>query len=200
MTEMASAATARGESSLTIALTAPFSPVDATTRPSFAEVYALELGFVWRNLRRLGVAEENLTDAAQDVFVVVHRRLDDFEGRAPLRSWLYSIVTRVARDHRRRGRRKDVRNAGEPDDVADERAKTPHGFAEQNEDLKLLLELLDELDDNKREAFLLSDLEELSAPEIAEALSINLNTVYSRVRAARQQLREALAARQRSQP
>jgi RNA polymerase sigma-70 factor (ECF subfamily) len=166
--------------------------------PSFAEVYASELTFVWRNLRRLGVAEENLTDAAQDVFVVVHRRLSEFEGRAPLRSWVYSIVRRVACDHQRRRRRKDLNQGEEPDQQPD-RQPDPQHAAEQSEELRLLLRLLDELDEDKREAFLLSDLEEMSAPEIAATLSINLNTVYSRVRAARQELRAALDALRRKE-
>ena len=131
--------------------------------------------------------------------MVVHRRLAEFEGRAPLRSWVYSIVRRVARDHHRRGRRKDLNQSGEPDQQPD-RQPDPQHAAEQSEELRLLLRLLDELDEDKREAFLLSDLEEMSAPEIAATLSINLNTVYSRVRAARQELRAALAALRRNEP
>lgn len=169
-------------------------------RPSVEEVYEREFDFVWRNLRRLGVAETALRDAAQDVFVVVHRRIAEFEGRSPLKSWLYSIVTRVARDHRRGVRRKHLGQTEEADTVVDEREPGPQRSAERNQDLRVLLELLNQLDDDKREAFILSDLEEMSAPEIAAAVGANLNTVYSRIRAARLELRAALASRGKVEP
>ena len=169
-----------------------------SARPSFETVYAEQFAFVWRNLRRLGVHEASLRDAAQDVFVVVYRRLEDYEPRAPMRSWLYSIVRRVARDHARRRRRKDPRERADADEIADPRALPPDRGAEHNESRALLLSLLDTLDDEKREAFVLSDLEEMTAPEVAQALGVNINTVYSRIRAARRELREALSARSRA--
>lgn len=169
-----------------------------SARPSFEAVYAEHFAFVWRNLRRLGVQDGSLRDAAQDVFVVVFRRLADYEPVAPLRSWLYSIVRRVARDHARRRRRKDPHERQDAEEVADPRALPPDRGAEQSESRALLLALLDALDVEKCEAFVLSDLEGMTAPEIGEALGVNVNTVYSRVRAARRELREALAARSRS--
>jgi RNA polymerase sigma-70 factor, ECF subfamily len=162
---------------------------------AFEALYKQHFAFVWRNLRRLGVPEASLRDAAQDVFVVVYRRLDEYEARDKARSWLYSIVTRVVREHARRRRRKDPTAVEDADTVADPRGHTPDRGAEQNESLRLLLELLLEIDLEKREAFILSDLEEMTAPEIAEALGVNLNTVYSRIRAARQELRAALRLR-----
>lgn len=178
-------------------------PSAASGVPPFEVLYAAQFSFVWRNLRRLGVPQSSLRDAAQDVFLVVLRRLPDFEGRAPLQSWLYSIVVRVARQYRRSHRRKDLGATDDADQVAEFREPSPQRHAERNEALRLLLELLDQLDADKREAFVLSDLEELSAPEIALALDVNVNTVYSRVRAARLELRAALtarAARERGEP
>src|SRR6186713_2887600 len=70
--------------------------------PAFAEVYESCAKLVWRNLRRLGVPEAALEDAAQDVFLVVHRRLSEFEGRSTLRTWIFGIVLRVAARHRRK--------------------------------------------------------------------------------------------------
>lgn len=164
---------------------------EAVVRPSFDALYVEHFTFVWRNLRRLGVAEAALSDAAQDVFLVVHRRLADFEPRAALRSWLYSIVVRVARQHRRRARRKPVESL---DDAHCPAAPGlgPEQLAEQSEALRRLLALLDELDDSKREAFVLSELENLTAPEIAAILGVNVNTIYARVRAARRELESAL--------
>jgi RNA polymerase sigma-70 factor (ECF subfamily) len=173
----------------------PAEPVLVAKPVSFNELYETQFDFVWRNLRRLGIEEASLRDVAQDVFVVIHRRLPDFEGRAPLRSWVYSIVTRVARQHRRGRRRKDLGDVTDAHELPDSVAPNPQQRAEQNEDFCLLLELLSRLDDEKREAFILSDLEEMTVPEIAAALAVNQNTVYSRVRAARTLLRLELAAR-----
>jgi len=169
---------------------------EPAARPlSFAAVYEEHFAFVWRNLRRLGVPEASLRDAAQDVFVVVHRRLGEYDARSKLRSWLYSILNRVAREYGRRRRRKDPARVEDAEQVADPRAEPPDQGAERSESLRLLLRLLDDLDLEKREAFVLSDLEEMTAPEIADALGVNLNTVYSRIRAARRELSAALQLR-----
>jgi RNA polymerase sigma-70 factor, ECF subfamily len=159
----------------------------------FDAVYDQHADFVWRSLRRLGVLEPSLDDALQDVFLVVHRRLHEFEPRSPLKAWLFAIVCRVARDHRRLIRRKgglDELPAGLPD-----RAPGPAEQLEKLEALRLVDAVLEELDDDKREVFILVEIEELSAPEIAEALDLNLNTVYSRLRAARREFERALARR-----
>lgn len=168
-------------------------PAKAQGTPAFDEVYATEFAFVWRNLRRLGVGEAALRDAAQDVFVVVHRRLGDFEGRAPLRSWIYSIVTRIARQYRRTRERKELRDVEDPERIPDSSLPTPEDSAARGQALRLLVSLLDTLDDDKREALVLCDLEGMTVPEVAAAVGSNVNTVYSRIRAARQQLRELLA-------
>lgn len=166
---------------------------EALVRPSFDELYAEHFAFVWRNLRRLGVAESAVSDAAQDVFLVVHRRLDDYEPRAPLRSWVYSIVVRVARQHRRGVQRKPVETVDDATRWPDPSGHEPEQLAASSEALAQLLALLGQLDDAKREAFVLSELESLTAPEIAEILGVNVNTIYARVRAARRQLESALA-------
>ena len=67
----------------------------------FDAVYEEHFPFVWRSLRRLGVDGHSMDDATQDVFLVVHRRLGDFEGRSTVRTWLFGIARRIARDRRR---------------------------------------------------------------------------------------------------
>jgi len=165
--------------------------------PSFDEVYDAHFDFVWRNLRRLGVAPAGLWDAAQEVFVVVHRRLADYEARGALRSWLYSIVVRVARQVRRSARRKPSFGSEDSADLPDAVEARPDRRAEHNEALGHLMALLETLDENKREAFVLAELEGLTAPEIAAILQVNLNTIYSRIRAARQELEAAVAAQRK---
>jgi len=166
-------------------------PAPGQTPADFESVYAEWFGFVWRNLRRLGVAEALLRDAAQDVFLVVHRRLGDFEGRGTLRSWLYSIVRRVAADYRRHRHRHPDAELG-ADSLADVRDPGPEGQTMRGENLELLLRLLEELDEDKRDVLVLVDLEEMTMTEAADALGANPNTLYSRLRAARQQMREGL--------
>lgn len=171
---------------------------DAESGPgSFEEVYEEHVEFVWRGLRRLGVSEAELDDAVQDVFVVVHRKLGGFEGRSQLRTWLFGIVLRTARSHRRTKRRRpeDPIDASEELGLTESAASRPDRKAESNEAVKALYELLDELDEEKREAFVLTELEELSAPEISEALGLNVNTVYARIRAARKAFEQAVSRR-----
>jgi RNA polymerase sigma-70 factor (ECF subfamily) len=178
----------------------PAAPAREQARVTFETVYAEYFAFVWRNLRRLGVAEASLRDAAQDVFLVVHRRLPEFAGHGTLEAWLYSIVRRVAADERRRRRRKGLTEPAEADRVADRREPGPEDLAARGEALRLLLSLLDELEDDKREVLVLVDLEGLSVPEAARALDTNVNTVYSRLRSARQQMLSLLEEHTSRQP
>jgi RNA polymerase sigma-70 factor, ECF subfamily len=171
-----------------------------TTRPTFAEMYRDGFSFVWRNLRRLGVAEESVRDATQDVFLVVHRRIDSFDGTSTVKTWLFAIALRVAQDYRRAARRKalhavpsSLESERDPLDRVVARQAGPFEQAEAAQASRLLLQLLDELDEDRRSVFVLTELEQMSAPEIAEALGLNLNTVYGRLRSARQEFNQALA-------
>jgi RNA polymerase sigma-70 factor, ECF subfamily len=155
-------------------------------------IYDQHADFVWRSLRRLGVPERSVDDAVQDVFIVVHRRLGEFEGRSTLKSWLFGIARRVAHDHRRRIGRKE-RDEELPDVVADPSGATPAAEAERAEAVRTLHAILAGLDDDKREVFILAELEQMTAPEIAAALGVNLNTIYSRLRAARAAFEQAVA-------
>ena len=160
---------------------------------SFAALYKDQFAFVWRNLRRLGVAESRLRDAAQDVFLVVHRRLHEFEGRGSVQAWLYSILRRVAADHRRGELRKGMADSESPETLADAHEPGPESRALRSEAVRLLCKLLGELDEDKRDLLVLVDLEGLSVPEAAGAVNCNLNTAYSRLRAARQAMQMGFA-------
>lgn len=162
--------------------------------PSFDAVYDECVDFVWRSLKSLGIHESAVDDAVQDVFLVVHRRLSEFEGRSTLRTWVFGIAIRVARDYRRREHRKGGLEVLDVE-MADA-APGPLEHAETTEALRTLARVLEELDEPKREVFVLSELEQLAAPEIAEALGVNLNTIYSRIRAARQEFKAALEKHQ----
>ena len=171
---------------------APIAPVLPFESLAFDDVYQAHFSFVWRSAKRLGVSEASLDDAVQEVFVVVHRRLADFERRSSLRTWLFGITLRVVRDHRRAARRRDPGAPVDPDTLR-ATGNGPAENAEQQEAVRLLHALLDELDDERREVFVMSELEQMAMPEIAEALGLNVNTAYARLRAARQEFEQALA-------
>lgn len=153
-------------------------------------IHSEHFTFIWRSLRGLGVPAIALDDAAQQVLLTVHRRLPEFAGRSKLRTWLFSIAYRVALNHRRAARR---RGQTEPltDDV-EHRATGPEGRVEAREALAFVECFLDSLPEKKRMLFVLALLEELPAVEVAAALGVPTNTVYSRVRLLREEFREAL--------
>lgn len=154
--------------------------VDELSTTAIFKEYAT---YVWRVLRRLGVSESDVEDCCQEVFMVIHRRLGEFEGRSSLRTWLYGICVRVASDYRKRASRRYERTVEElPEQLARE---NPHEQSATNQALVMLDRCLDELDQDKREVFVLYEIEELSMNEVAEALACPLQTAYSRLHAAR---------------
>ncbi|HTQ07883.1 MAG TPA: sigma-70 family RNA polymerase sigma factor [Polyangiaceae bacterium] len=175
----------------------PFAPGRADARPAEVpdvdRVYAEHFRYVWRCLRALGVRDAALDDAVHDVFLVVQQKLAAFDGQAALTTWLYAIALRVAR-RARAAARKDGWRFEPVDALEDALSDVPtapgaserpdHAF-ERGERLSLARRALERLDDDKREAFVLSQIEQRAAPEIAEITGLPLNTVYSRVRAAR---------------
>jgi len=170
----------------------------AAPTPDLGAVYEAHFRYVWRCLRSLGVHDAQLDDALQDVFVVVQQKLADFDGRAELRTWLYAIALRIARKYRERLRRA-------PGSLETARESQPElaltasgeGALLSNERLALAHAVLATLSDEQREVFVLSRVEQMSAPEIAEVIGIPLNTVYSRLRAARLAFETEVAQRRR---
>lgn len=157
----------------------------------FDDVYREHFAFVWRAAKRLGATEGSLDDVVQEVFVVVHRRLDGFEGRSSVKTWLFGIALRVVRDHRRAVRRRPVEPAIDVDTL-ETTANGPAENAERAEAVRVLHALLDQLADERREIFVMADLEQMTMPEIAETLGLNVNTAYARLRLARQEFEHAL--------
>lgn len=170
--------------------TLPAEPVDL---PSFEAIYESQFAFVWRSLRRLGVATSAAEDAAQDVFLAIHRRLADFEGRSSVRTWVFGFVLRVARDHRRRETRKGGADPLPPGLV--DGAPDPLEHLERSEGLALLDEVLATLDEERRAVLVMGDIEEMTAPEIAEVLGVSPNIVYSKLRLARRDLEREIERR-----
>lgn len=161
--------------------------------PSFRSVYDDYFDFVWTCARRLGVAMDAIDDVVQEIFIVVHARLQTLERPASLRSWLYGVVRRTVSTYHRGRHTRTARELSEPslDDSASPMQPSPLDLAVFSDEVKLLWRLLGELDARKREVLILAELEEMTMPEIAEAIGIPLNTAYSRLRAARHEFNEA---------
>lgn len=162
---------------------APAAKVAESAR-DFDALYEAHFDFVWRSLRRLGVPPGLAEDAAQDTFIVVHRRLADLRSDASAKAWLFAIALRVAHDYRRTQKRKGTVSFDV--EVEPSREQGPFEKTAKAEAGRKLEEFLAGLDDDKRAAFVSAELEGMSVPEISEALGVNLNTVYSRLRAARE--------------
>ncbi len=181
--------------------TAPRPPQSVAERvASYRSMYEGQVDFVWRNLRRLGVSDADVEDRTQEVFVIAHRRFDQFEdrGHGP-RAWLFQIVLRVASDARRHRRR----HPEDPDGGAAELRGwiEPEQQSElaRREALSRLDEALSMIDVQRRAVLVLHEIEEMTAPEIARSLEIPLNTVYSRLRVARSELEQALTRLSRAE-
>ncbi len=181
MAALKAVATGAGESSRGAAGT--------NAAPSFETIFREHYGFVHASLRRLGVPDALTDDALQDVFVVVARRLAEFEGRSSMRTWLFAIAVRVAR-HQRRSSSRHQRKVEALGEVAAMMAQSDSmGRADS---ARVLRRLLESLDDDKRQVYLLMELHRLTAPETAEILGLKVPTVYSRLRLARAELTRTL--------
>lgn len=162
----------------------------APERPTFDQVYERHFLFVWRVLRTLDLRPGVLEDAAQDVFVVVLRRLPEFDGRSDIRTWLFRVATLVASTERRRTRRKPEHE--HVDEALPDSKDGPFEAFVRSEAIATLERVLERMDPDKRMLFVLMEIEQMTAAAVAELLEINVNTAYSRLRLAREQFRKLL--------
>ncbi len=165
---------------------------------AFDAFYVKQWRFVWRSLGRLGAAEAAVEDLFQEVFLVVHKRLPAYEPAAENRElaervWVLEIIRNVLRTHRRQQQRKGAAFNSESSDLEAMPAptETPLGIAESSERVRLLNELLATLDEDKREVFVLVELEGMSVREAALALNKNESTARSCLTTARAELKRA---------
>jgi RNA polymerase sigma-70 factor (ECF subfamily) len=151
-------------------------------------LYRDHFDFVFRNLRRLGVQSAQVDDAVQETFLVALKHIDKYVDGSSGKAWLFAITLRVAFNFRRSQTRKRSRLAAVRAFGASTPTTHPDPFerAANAEAARVLHAFLDDLDEDKRTVFIMAELEQMSAPEIATALDLNLNTVYARIRIARQ--------------
>lgn len=168
--------------------------VEEAAAPTIAEVFDAHGAYVARILCCLGVPDVDIADVVQEVFLVVHRRLEGFEGRSSLRTWLYAICLRHAARARERGaRRREDCFAQTPE--PEERAPTPFDALAKDQALVAALALLEGIDADKRAVFVLYEVEQLTMPEVAEVLGCPAQTAYARLYAARKAIARAVRAR-----
>lgn len=151
---------------------------------SFRALYEQQFSFTWRSLRHLGVAEAQLEDAAQELWVVVHRRYTEFEGRSDIKTWLFGIAINLVRNLRRSEQRR-----GQQVPLGAEELQARYGDPalerEGREAWALVQRFVERLDETRRTVFVACLLEGMSAAETAAAAELDLATVYNRVRALR---------------
>jgi RNA polymerase sigma-70 factor (ECF subfamily) len=166
-------------------------PDDTDQVSQFSQFYERYFDFVWRTVRFLGAPPESTDDAVQDVFLVAYRRLADFEARSAPRTWLFAIALRVLSDYRRSQKRR-LRLLTQATTLPREPSPNPLERALNTELQRALIAAIDSLPEEQRAVFVMTELEDMSAPEIASALQVKLNTVYSRLRAARREMARML--------
>lgn len=157
---------------------------EAPVPQTLAEVYRRYSGFVWRMVRRHGIPDAVVEDVMQEVFIVVHRRLREYDGRAAMTTWLYHLTRGVVSNYKRGRSREEkrlslVRPSGG-------QGLDPETQTERQRAAGFVRRFLATLDEDKRRIFELVDIEGLAVTEAAELCGIKLNTAYSRLRAARQ--------------
>jgi len=163
----------------------------------FEDVYRAHLGYVWHTVRRLGIPARHLEDVAHDVFVVVHRQLDAYDPTRPMRPWLFGIAFRVTSDHlRRASNRRELLEGKEGTPDVEDPSPRADARLEAHDREALFERALLHLDLKLRATFVMHAVDGHTAPEIASTLDIPVNTVYSRIRIARERFEAAVRREQ----
>lgn len=167
----------------------------AAVAPRLADVFRTHHEFVWRSARRLGCPPDAIDDAVQEVFMIAARKLSELARPEVVKTWLFRATINVVRNHRRGHERRERRHVA----VGQHAPRHAPDHGARYEAAEALLELLELLDEDRRVVFVLASCEQMTAPEISAALGVKLNTVYSRLRSARELLERAVVDR-RSTP
>jgi RNA polymerase sigma-70 factor (ECF subfamily) len=157
---------------------------------AFDRVFADHATLVWRALRRLGVTSTDIEDICQDVFLTISRRLQTFEGRSAISTWVYGICVHAALAYHRKRRRRPEEPTHELPDIGVDPPQL-HGL-ERSQALAIADSVLDALDDDKRVVFVLFEIEEMPMREVADAIGCPLQTAFTRLYAARRQFEAAI--------
>lgn len=166
-------------------------PQTAPPVPSLDAIFAEHADHVGNSLRRLGVRDADVPDLTQEVFVVVHRILADYDPSRPMWPWLFGIVYRTAAAYRRKAGR-EILDDGSIARSRHDSSKNLEEAMRREEERRLVLAALQYIELTRRAVFVMADIDGVAVPEIARALDIGLNTAYSRLRLAREEFRTAV--------
>jgi RNA polymerase sigma-70 factor (ECF subfamily) len=156
-------------------------------------IYDAHGDFVWLSLQRLGIQPADMDDVAQEVFMIVHRRLESFDRKGRITTWLFGICLRVAANYRRRRRSSHEVLAGDASDDRPSTLTAADDLLVRREERHLAERALSQLDVAKRATFVMFEVESLSCEEIAKIMNVPIGTVHSRLHAARRQLEKVIA-------
>jgi RNA polymerase sigma-70 factor, ECF subfamily len=160
----------------------------------FRDLFRTHFRYVCVGLQRLGVRDSDVDDVAQEVFLLVHQKLDSYDPTRPVEYWLFGFCMRAASSYRRLARhRRLVHQDTEPEVAHSDPLPDDQIAAEQSR--RLVLAGLEGIDADRRTVFVMHDLNDFPASQIAEMLSLPVNTVYSRLRLAREEFRKTVHRR-----
>jgi RNA polymerase sigma-70 factor (ECF subfamily) len=164
-----------------------------TRGPTFEQVYVQWFHEVSRWARAFGGLDADLDDLTQEVFLVVRRKLPDFDGRN-LSGWLYRIAQRTVRDYRRRAWfRALAPKKHEPRTDKEVSPPDPGELAERHEAERLLAQILQKMGEARRTSFVLFEIEGYTGEEIAALEGVPVNTVWTRLHHARREFATLIA-------
>jgi RNA polymerase sigma-70 factor (ECF subfamily) len=171
------------------------STAKAQVQLDFNAIYTTYFHSVSRWVRAFGGLSADVDDLTQEVFLVVERRIDSFQG-GNMAAWLYGIARRTVRDHRRKAWFRRWLSGADPE-LADAGHETPDPSVsfERREAQRLVAVILQEMSAVRRTTFVLFEIEGYSGEEIALLESVPVNTVYTRLHHARKDFFRLMAAR-----
>ncbi len=156
---------------------------------AFEDIYRATSGFVYNVALRITNNRSDADEVTQDVFLKVYRKIGSFQFRSSFRTWVYRVAANTALNYCKRRFRQDKGNVGyDPaihDAAAPERASEP---LQKQDDQKAIASMLKSLDPDQRACITLREIEGLDYKAIADTLNININTVRSRLKRAREKL------------
>jgi RNA polymerase sigma-70 factor (ECF subfamily) len=155
------------------------------------ELFATHAEYVWNTLRRLGVPRSDLEDLTHEVFLQVQRHIAEYDTARRPRPWLFGFAFRIASQHRRKAYRRREVLSDAAEEAADPAAR-PDEHVAAAQDRRLVLQALESIDLDRRAVFVLYEIDGVPMDEIARALSIPVNTAYSRLRVARAEFAAAV--------
>ncbi len=169
-------------------------PMRENCEQTLAAVYRKHAEFVWRLCRRFGVAQAELEDVVHDVFLVVHRRLSQYDGRAGMRTWLFHL-TRGVVSNRRRGQVREARRLQLVESEPRPLPACPERHSDRKRAAAFVRNFLETLRPEQKVMFEMVELQGFRVAEAAQILEVNPNTAHARLRAARLAFGKAVRAR-----